>query len=97
MRHFIVLLQFKVPFETLGEAVPRHRAFLQEGYERGLLLMSGPQNPKTGGVVVARAASLEALQGFFEGDPYKAERLAEHVFIEFTPVKWQTSVAEWIL
>jgi len=47
--------------------------------------------------VVARAASVEALRDFFEGDPYKAERLAEHVFIEFTPVKWQTSVAEWIL
>lgn len=96
MRHFIVLLNFTTPFEQFGDAVPHHRAFLQEGYDRGLLLLSGPQQPKTGGIVVARAESLEDLQAFFARDPYKARRLAEHAYLEFTPVKWQDSVAEWI-
>lgn len=96
MRHFIVLLNFTAPFEHFGEAVPRHRAFLQDGYDRGLLLMSGPQNPRTGGVVVARAHSLEDLQAFFARDPYQEAGLAEHTYLEFTPVKWQTLIGEWM-
>jgi uncharacterized protein YciI len=96
MRHFIVTLQFLAPFEAFGEAVPRHRAFLQEGYDQGFLLLSGPQNPKTGGIVVARAESLEALQDFFTGDPYKREGLATHAFTEFAPVKCQDFMKEWI-
>lgn len=95
-RHFIVSLGFKIPFEQFGDAVPRHRAFLQEGYDQGLLLMSGPREPRTGGVVLARADSLEALQTFFSHDPYLLEGLAEHVFQEFLPVKHQAFLEEWI-
>ena len=39
----------------LAEIRPLHRAFLKRGYEQGLLLCSGPMNPLTGGMVVARA------------------------------------------
>jgi uncharacterized protein YciI len=96
MRHFVVTLHFRVPFETFGETVPRHRAFLQEGYDRGLLLMSGPQSSRTGGIVIARAESLESIQEFFLGDPYLSEGLASHVFTEFTPVKSQELLKEWL-
>ena len=96
MRHFIVTLHFQVPFETFGETIQRHRAFLQEGYDRGQLLMSGPQHPRTGGIVIARAESLEEITSYFEGDPYKQEGLAGHAFTEFTPVKSQELIRKWI-
>ena len=59
MKHFIVELTYTAPAERLAEIVVEHRAFLQTGYERGWLLMSGPQTPRVGGMVVARAPSLE--------------------------------------
>jgi uncharacterized protein YciI len=96
MRHFVVTLTFLVPFESFGEAVARHRAFLDEGYSAGMLLMSGPRTPRTGGIVVARAESPEALRAFFARDPYKLEDLATHEFAEFSPVKSQPILAEWI-
>lgn len=96
MRHFIIHIDFKVLFETFGEAVPRHRAFLQDGYDQGLLLMSGPREPRTGGIVIARAGSLEHVETFFSKDPYKREGLATHSFQEFTPVKAQECVKTWI-
>lgn len=96
MRHFIITLDFKVPFEDLGETVPRHRVFLQEGYDQGLLLMSGPRVPRIGGVVVARAESQEQLEAFFSKDPYKLEGLATHTLHEFTPVKSQDFIETWI-
>ena len=96
MRHFIVTLTFEVPFESFGDAVARHRAFLDGGYSSGLLLMSGPRAPRTGGIVLARAASMEELRAFFANDPYKLEGLATHDFVEFSPVKSQPFLADWV-
>jgi len=96
MKHFLVFIHYKVPVEQLGETVKQHRDFLQGGYERGWLLISGPRNPKTGGIVVARAPSQADLADFFNEDPYKILGLADHEFLEFDPVKYQPWLADWI-
>ncbi|HEY4693429.1 MAG TPA: YciI family protein [Bellilinea sp.] len=96
MKHFIVFIHYKVPVEQLGGAVKDHRDFLQSGYERGWLLMSGPRNPITGGIVVARAPSQADLVDFFADDPYKSAGLANHEYLEFDPVKYQPWLADWI-
>ncbi|MHB0967040.1 MAG: NUDIX domain-containing protein [Bellilinea sp.] len=96
MKHFLVHIQYKVPVEQLGDTVRQHREFLQVGYERGWLLMSGPREPKTAGIVVARAPSREELAGFFENDPYKVMGLADHEFTEFDPVKFQPFLTDWV-
>jgi uncharacterized protein YciI len=96
MKHFIVEITYKVPFEELQYVLPAHRAFLDEGYAKGLLLMSGPQNPKTGGIVVARAEDEKEIKAFFAGDPYHTEGLAEHRFVEFSPVKHNELIKNWL-
>ena len=96
MKHFLVEITYTVPFETLQPVVSEHRAFLQTGYDKGWLLLSGPMNPKTGGLVVARAPSKEDLQGFFAGDPYALRGYADYRFVEFDPVKYQPFLADWI-
>ncbi len=96
MKHFIVEIKYLVPVEQLGETVAEHRQFLRGGYERGLFLLSGPKVPRTGGLLVARAESLEALQAFLEGDPYKQKGLAEHSYVEFDPVLRQGFLEDWV-
>jgi uncharacterized protein YciI len=96
MKHFIVEITYTVPFEALTEVVPVHRAFLQEGYDKGWLLMSGPLNPKTGGIVVGRAPSVDDLRDFFRKDPYSIKGLATYKFVEFEPVKRQAFLEEWV-
>jgi uncharacterized protein YciI len=96
MKHFIVEITYRVPVEQLVEVTPLHRAFLQAGYDSGLLLFSGPQVPRTGGMVVARAASLEEIQGFFAGDPYQTQGVATYRFVEFNPVKSQAFMEPWL-
>lgn len=96
MKHFIVEITYLVPFEQLGETVAEHRSFLQTGYDSGKLLFSGPQNPKIGGMVVARAVSLEEIQTLFAHDPYAVKGLASHRFVEFEPVKYQPFLLDWI-
>ncbi|MCU0493441.1 MAG: YciI family protein [Chloroflexaceae bacterium] len=96
MKHFLVEITYSVPFEQLSQVVPEHRAFLQTGYDKGWLLCSGPLVPKTGGLVVARAPSLDALQAFFTNDPYHQQGLATYRFAEFEPVKHQPLLADWV-
>ncbi len=96
MKHFIIELTYTAPAERLDEIVVEHRAFLKIGYERGWLLMSGPQTPRLGGIVVARAPSLEAIQQFFQDDPYQTKGAATYRFIEFDPVRLQDWMKDWV-
>ena len=96
MQTFLVELNFLKPFASFGDVVPRHRSFLQTGYDSGMLLMSGPREDKTGGIVIARAPDLPTLQSFFELDPYKLNGLAEHKFVAFTAAKRAPLVEDWI-
>ena len=95
MRHFIVELTYTVPFDQLQESLPEHRTFLNAGYELGWVLYSGPQEPKLGGIIVARAPGKEDLQSYFAEDPLQKKGLAIYRFIEFNPVRRNPIVEEW--
>ena len=96
MKHFVVEINYTIPAEQLGDITNQHRAFLQGGYDQGWLLCSGPRAPRTGGIVVARAPSLEELQGFFKNDPYNLKGMATYNFIEFQPVKYNSLLEGWV-
>jgi uncharacterized protein YciI len=96
MKHFIIEIDYKVPIETITDILVEHRAFLQIGYDKGMLLCSGPKEPRTGGMVVARSNNLEEVKKYFSQDPYALHKVAEHRFIEFNPVKFQSFLSEWI-
>ena len=97
MRHFLIDITYSLPIAEIGEGqTNEHRQFLQSGYERGLLLMSGPQVPPLGGIVVARAESLDVVEAFFQDDPYFKRSLATYRFVEFRPVKQAAILQDWV-
>jgi uncharacterized protein YciI len=95
MKHFIVEAKYLVPFERIKDTIPRHRAFLQKGYDLGMFLCSGPKEPPTGGFLVARAASKAELEALFADEPFNVARLASFTFTEFQPVKRQGWTEHW--
>lgn len=96
MKHFVVEIIYKAPLEKINEVRDRHRAFLDDGYKRGMILMSGPQVPRIGGVIIGRADSMEDFASLLADDPYQVEGVAEYKFMEFTPVHFQEIIKEWI-
>lgn len=96
MKHFIVIIKYKADPEVMDELRLRHRQYLQAGYNEKLLLLSGPQPTRQGGVVICRAKSLEVIKQFFKSDPYKIADAAEYEIIEFTPVSHQPFLADWL-
>jgi len=96
MLHYVVLINYRRPFTEFEAIVPEHRAHLQRGVEAGIVLLSGPQNPRTGGVIIARAESRAALDRFLAADPYRINGVADFQPIEFVPGKHQPLLAEWL-
>jgi uncharacterized protein YciI len=96
MKFFIVEITYTASLTEIDRVLQTHRDFLQTGYNQKCLLLSGPQNPRKGGIIIARGKSLEEIQAFFARDPYQIEKLATYRFIEFTPVKHLPEVANWI-
>jgi uncharacterized protein YciI len=96
MKHFVVEITYTSPLDKIDETLPLHRAFLQTGYDKGWLLMSGPQEPRTGGIVIARAPSKGALEEFFKTDPYQQRGQATYRFIEYNPVKYASQIESWL-
>jgi len=96
MKHFVLEGEYLVPFEELSELIPKHRAFLQKGYEAGHFLCSGPQIPAGGGFLIARAESLDKLQELLAEEPFtSAKKMRFSRITEFNPVQHQTVLSDW--
>lgn len=95
-KFYVIEVTYLIPAEQMSEITLLHREFLQAGYKNGWLLLSGSQVPRTGGMIIGRAPSREALEEFFSKDPYLLNRVATYRFIEFTPVFRQDFLENWI-
>lgn len=90
---FIVDVLYRKPLSEIDAALPAHVAFLDRHYEAGDFLLSGRKVPRTGGVILARASSREALSGILTEDPFQKAGIAEYVVTEFQPTKAAPSLA----
>ena len=73
--------------------VPAHEAHLHEGIAAGMLLMGGPS--ATGGFLILRAESREALDAFLARDPFQTNGLNRFIVKEFDPRDRAEIVKDW--
>lgn len=85
---FVILVNYVKPIEEVDRHLAAHRAFLDQHYAAGSLICSGPQNPRTGGVIVSRAATRAEAERVVAQDPFRIHGIAEYTLIEFSPVKF---------
>ncbi|MDE6535611.1 MAG: YciI family protein, partial [Muribaculaceae bacterium] len=62
-----------------------HRDYLAEHYAAGDFIMSGPQTPRVGGVIMIKATSQAAVDNLIAQDPFKINGIADYQIVEFTP------------
>lgn len=85
----IALIRYRLPFEAVAPTVDEHRAYLRELKAQGILLASGPMDPRTGGMLLLRvpdADSTAALDRIRDGDPFTKKSLAQYELIPWMPV-----------
>ncbi|RDU62454.1 YciI family protein [Helicobacter sp. MIT 14-3879] len=83
---FIINVNYKTSLEEIEKNLASHREYLKIGYEKGILLASGPQNPKTGGIIIGIFNNINEAKEFSLNDPFIKNNLAESSIIEFNPI-----------
>ena len=82
---FIVSLHYIKPLAEVDALIGEHKAFLEQHYASGNFLLSGRKEPRTGGVIVARAASREELAQILSQDPFQRAGVTQYEVTEFLP------------
>jgi uncharacterized protein YciI len=82
---FIISLTYTGSLEQIDAHLAAHRAFLGEGYARGVLLMSGRKVPRDGGIILANAGSRAEVEELVRQDPFHQAGIARYEITEFVP------------
>jgi len=86
----LAIIRYRRPFDEIAPHVEEHRAYLKELKAQGLLLASGPFDPRTGGEVILRIPDGEdmgaALDRIRDGDPFTRLALAQYEMLPWNPV-----------
>lgn len=84
---FLVILTYQKPLDVIDVLLEAHVHYLDDQYGRGVFLASGRREPRTGGVIIARAESRSVLEAILAEDPFAREGAASYEVIEFIPGK----------
>jgi uncharacterized protein YciI len=93
---FLILLSYKQPIQIVDQYLVEHRAYLEECYQKDCLVVSGPRNPRTGGVLISQLTSRTQLEALLAQDPFSLHDVANYEIIEFLPVKYHKQFASFI-
>jgi len=84
-KFFIIVLRYLRPLEEIESFRSAHRGFLKDYYNKGVFLASGAQEPRFGGIIMAKEENRKKLYKILEQDPFHQELCAEYRVIEFKP------------
>jgi len=93
---FIIQLTYKASIEEVDKYLVSHREFLDIGYHKNYFIASGPQNPRTGGIILSSLKDRTELEKFLKDDPFFIHGIAEYEIIEFLPVKFHPDFERFI-
>lgn len=84
---FIINLTYKVPLDQVDQYLSAHVQYLDEQYELGNFLASGPKIPRDGGIILSNIENKDLVWVAIAQDPFKINGIADYEVIEFIPRK----------
>lgn len=85
----IAILRYRRPLDEVLTVVDEHRAYLRTLKEKGILLASGPFDPRSGGALLLRVpddAALPYLDRIRDEDPFTIRGMAQYELLPWHPV-----------
>jgi len=80
---FIIDLNYIVPLEELDVHMADHVRYLRKYYRQNVFVASGRKVPRTGGIILALAGSVEEVEKIISEDPFYKHELAEFTITQF--------------
>lgn len=90
---FVLLNRYLKPLGEVDRVLPDHRRFQDEMYARGVFIVSGRFEPRTGGVTLARATSRTEIEMILCDDPFVRQGITEYEILEFVPTRFNEGFA----
>ena len=84
---FLLLSRYVKPLDEVERWLPEHRAFLDRHYAAGRFIVSGPLEPRVGGVIITADLTRDDVLALLEEDPFKREGVSTYEIIEFRATK----------
>ena len=84
---FVILLKFSTNKDKAGQFMERHNAWLRDGFEKGIFVLSGSIQPKAGGAVLARNATPEQIRAIVNADPFVEYDVVSAEIVEISASK----------
>lgn len=84
---YIIEYKYIAPLEEVDRQLSAHVDWLNEQYAAGLFIASGRKIPRDGGIIIAKADSLEHLHAVLEKDPFIIRYVADFKIIQFEASK----------
>ena len=83
----IAIIRYRKPLEDVLKVVDEHRAYLRDLKARGVLLASGPLEPRHGGALLLRLpdSTDAALLALRDGDPFVKHGVAQYELLPWVP------------
>ena len=91
---YVLIVEYLVPLERVDELRPAHLEYLGRHYADGTFLVSGRQDPPTGGVIIAADVDREQLDAITASDPYVTESAARYRVVRFNASQVADSVRD---
>jgi len=86
---FIIDLNYIVPLEQVDQHMVPHVEYLEKYYEKGIFVVWGRKEPRTGGIILALGATKEEVEKIITEDPFHIHKLAEIRVTEFWTSKYR--------
>jgi uncharacterized protein YciI len=81
------IIRYRRPLEEVVVHQDAHRAYLRDLKSKGIVIASGPMNPRSGGLLLLRVADddLQALDAVRDNDPFVRNGVAQYELIGWAP------------
>lgn len=84
----IAILRYRRPLDEVLTVVDEHRAYLRTLQQQGILLASGPFDPRNGGALLLRVPDGDvngALDRIRDEDPFTKKGMAQYELLPWAP------------
>jgi uncharacterized protein YciI len=83
----VAIIRYRRPLEDVIVHQDAHRAYLRGLKEKGVLIASGPMNPRYGGMLLLRVDDddTKTLDGVRDNDPFYQNGVAQYELIGWNP------------
>jgi len=75
---FSITLHYTRAAADIAPHLDAHRQWLVEYIKRGSIILAGPLEPRTGGLILASCADMASMQAMMEQDPFIVEQVASY-------------------